>query len=164
MGWSYAHLHGFYMSRKRHEKEQPIIIQVPHPEWDAEHTRDERTERLADWFPSQLKQCVYTYDFGDSWDHTVLFERMVPVATAQKYPLCVAGKNACPPEDCGSTGGYERLLAVLRDPKNIDHEDMMDWMGLDEGETYDSTAFSAEEVRFADSKKELKEYMKYNHL
>ncbi len=41
-----------------------------------------------------------------------------------KYPICVDGERACPPEDCGGPGGYNKVLETLADPEHHDHEDM----------------------------------------
>ena len=115
---------------------------------------------MANWFPKRLKQCTYTYDFGDSWDHTVLFEKSIP-AEKKKYPVCLAGENLCPPEDCGGAGGYDHLLKTINNPKAAEYEELVDWMGLEDGEKYDPTAFHLAEIGFANSKSELKVYLKY---
>src|ERR1035437_9710850 len=59
-----------------------------------------------------------------------------------KHPVCLAGANACPPEDCGGIPGYYDLLAALADPKHEQHEEMKEWVGG----AWDSTRFSLEDV------------------
>ncbi|MBI4248501.1 MAG: hypothetical protein HY611_03275 [Elusimicrobia bacterium] len=39
-----------------------------------------------------------------------------------KELIRLTGARACPPEDCGGIGGYEDLLAALRDPKHNHRE------------------------------------------
>jgi len=102
---------------------------------------------------------MYTYDFGDTWDHTVLFERKLEAEKLKKYPLCLAGKNACPPEDCGSVGGYYELLSVINNTDSKRGEELRDWLGLEDGEKYDPTTFDFKEVTFCDPKEELQEYL-----
>ena len=53
----------------------------------------------------------YEYDFGDSWLHDLVVEKILPAdyTREQHYPVCVAGKRACPPEDLGGVGGYEEI-------------------------------------------------------
>jgi len=160
VGWAGGHLHGFTMSEKKFGAYRPISIQMPDPEWDEGNELDESKELLANWFPKRLKQCTYTYDFGDSWDHTVLFEKSIP-AEKKKYPVCLAGENLCPPEDCGGAGGYDHLLKTINNPKAAEYEELVDWMGLEDGEKYDPTAFHLAEIGFANSKSELKVYLKY---
>ena len=58
-----------------------------------------------------------------------------------KYPRCLAGAQACPPEDCGGSGGYERLLRILANPKNREYADMRRWAG-----DFESERFSVEEA------------------
>jgi len=48
----------------------------------------------------------------------------------------------CPPEDCGGPGGYEELLAVLRDPDHEDYEHLSEWAGKD----FDSEKFDADKT------------------
>lgn len=71
----------------------------------------------------------YEYDFGDCWDHEVTVERRGRFTTGLKVAVCVDGANACPPEDCGGTGGYQELLAALSDPHHPDHVEMTRWVG-----------------------------------
>ncbi len=160
MGWTNSHLHGFYMTNKKYDKDRPTIIQMPNPEWDGPSALHEAHEYLTEWFPKRVKQCTYTYDFGDTWDHTVAFERAVP-ADHKPYPRCVAGQRTCPPEDCGGPGGYMDLLKVINEPKTAEGMRLRDWMGLVEGEIYDPTQFSAEQIKFADPHIWLKEYLSY---
>lgn len=72
---------------------------------------------------------TYTYDFGDSWEHEILVERILPLDEKTRYPVCLKGKRACPPGDCGGVPGYWHLLEVLQDPKNEEYEDMIEWLG-----------------------------------
>lgn len=43
--------------------------------------------------------------------------------------VCVAGENACPPEDVGGPLGYALFLEILADPQHEQHEDMVRWIG-----------------------------------
>jgi hypothetical protein len=153
MGWSGEHLHMFSLAQKG--TKDPICIELPHPDdgFDAiGDTRDEQTEKIADYFPRFIKQCLYTYDFGDDWDHTVLFEKALPADINASYPQCIGGKNACPPDDCGGSFGYERLLDILKDTKHEEHQDMLDWLCLDQANKFDQTAFDCREVVFDNPK------------
>jgi hypothetical protein len=67
----------------------------------------------------------YLYDFGDSWSHDILVERIREGAGDEI--VCTGGARACPPEDCGSTGGYLNLLEALMDPKHPEHRAMKRW-------------------------------------
>lgn len=161
MGWTDSHLHAFYIGdRYGHER---ITVEFPNPEndWPEKgETRDEQIERLADYFGKIVKQCVYCYDFGDNWDHTVLFEGEQARDKNADYPQCVAGANACPPDDCGGVGGYESLREILKNSKDPEHADMMEWLGLEDVKDFDPAEFDPVQVEFDDPKKRLKEWEK----
>jgi Plasmid pRiA4b ORF-3-like protein len=38
----------------------------------------------------------YEYDFGDSWEHDILFEAALPIEPDGVYPRVEAGKRASP--------------------------------------------------------------------
>ncbi len=166
MGWTDCHLHSFTIDvrdkgpkGKKTTRESIIHISLPMPEDDFRDADeiDEDTALISACFPTKTKQCVYTYDFGDSWDHTVLLEKIVPRVKGDTYPKCTAGKNACPPEDCGGVGGYERIKKILTSPKHKEYADMCEWMMFEHGEVFDPTAFTPEEVVFDDSEERLRE-------
>jgi hypothetical protein len=103
-------------------------------------TKDESRVSLSRLLPKSRKHVrwIYEYDFGDGWRHDILFEGYPPVASKLKYPLCVDGENACPPEDIGGPWGYAEYLEALSDAKHERHEEFMDWSG-----PFDPTAFDA---------------------
>ena len=53
------------------------------------------------------------------------------------YPRCLAGKRACPPEDCGGVPGYERILDTVANPEDEEYEDILEWLG----DEFDPEAF-----------------------
>jgi hypothetical protein len=71
----------------------------------------------------------YTYDFGDNWEHTIQIEKVVDAEPGIRYPRCIDGKRACPPEDCGGAWGYGDFLKAIQDPKHSEHEEMTEWIG-----------------------------------
>lgn len=71
---------------------------------------------------------VYEYDFGDSWTHALELTR-APREVGVKYPRCVAGTRAGPPEDVGGTSGYENFLEAWQDPAHDDYKNMRRWVG-----------------------------------
>ncbi|KKU81966.1 MAG: Plasmid pRiA4b ORF-3 family protein [Parcubacteria group bacterium GW2011_GWA1_47_8] len=158
MGWTDSHLHGFRITQK--DGLRPIVIQYPNPEESfADYgERDERKEFIADYFDKITKQCVYEYDFGDGWVHTVLFEKELSHGTGINYPRCAAGKNACPPEDCGGVGGYEDMQSILKNPKHPERKELLSWLYLENADEFDPKEFDLGEVVFNDPREVLKEY------
>src|SRR3989338_3341927 len=158
MGWSDSHLHAFYIEKKRSKNR--ISIEFPNPEADdlyGSEARDERRELIADYFGKTIKQCVYCYDFGDNWDHAILFERALPRDPKAKYPQCLAGANGCPPDDCGGVGGYDDLQKIIKNPNHKEHFDMLEWLGLGDPKEFDPHGFNSAEVEFENPKKRLAE-------
>ena len=84
----------------------------------------------------------------------------MPLEKGEEYPQCVAGKNACPPDDCGGLGGYDRLQLILKDPKDGEHADMLEWLCIDSADEFDPLHLNPEEIEFMDPVERLKEYEK----
>lgn len=110
-GWTDVHVHQFTAGG--------VVHAAPDPDWD-QPVVDEATSRLRD-MPSTFE---YLYDLGDCWDHDIEV-----VGPGNEVPGCVDGTGGRPPEDCGGTPGYARLLQVLADPSHPDHADLKDWAG-----------------------------------
>jgi hypothetical protein len=127
MGWTNGHLHHFDIKGERHG--------IPeHLDYDGDgDVVDSKKIMVSDIVPQNGKKIAfrYTYDFGDNWEHEVLFEGLVKPDPSTKYPVCFEGERAGPPENCGGTPGYEHLLAVLADPRHEGHRDMLEWVGED---------------------------------
>lgn len=138
MGWEDYHLHAFTDGRVRYGRPDPEL-----------HLRDERKATLGDLTPRKGGRVRYTYDFGDDWEHEVVVEKVLAAEPGVRYPVCVVGEGACPPEDCGGPWGYEHLREVLADPTSDEHEDMLAWLGLDKGTDFDPHRFDLSEVNRA---------------
>ena len=103
---------------------------------------DERRLTVGGVRRSGVARFGYTYDFGDNWDHTVTIEKSLPAAPGTDYPRCIAGKRACPPEDCGGPWAYQELLDILADPAHPERAERLDWLDED----LDPEEWSAEDV------------------
>jgi hypothetical protein len=88
----------------------------------------------------------YTYEFGDDWEHDIQLEAILPGEPGKNYPSCLAGKGACPPDDCGGPWGYAELKETLADPADEHHQELLDWLGLDSAEAFDPTEFAIDAV------------------
>lgn len=119
---------------------------IPDPELGY---RSAAAKKLRDVAPQAADRVRYTYDFGDGWEHDVLVEAVHPAEPSTIYPRCLTGRRACPPEDCGGVWGYEDLLRILADPTDDEHEERLDWLGLDSADHFDPAAFDLAEVNAA---------------
>ena len=127
MGWTGEHLHQFVggsaIGRTFYGRPDPESADM------GSEILNEKRYAVGDLAPAVRRKFTYEYDFGDSWEHQVAVEKVLPPDVAFKHPVCLAGANACPPEDCGGIWGYYNLLEILADPKHPEHEEMKDWMG-----------------------------------
>jgi hypothetical protein len=133
MGWTDSHLHQFTIHNVEYGN--------PQPEFDFD-VEDEALVRLSQVVTGEKFKFLYTYDFGDGWDHEILVEKILTPHPEGYYPFCVTGKRACPPEDCGGAWGYGNLLAAIQDPNHPEHEDLLEWVG----DEFDPAVFDLEET------------------
>lgn len=146
MGWTDSHLHQFILPGKaagRRQGARYFVTKVTPwgdpTEMDGE---DENTFTLGELCPKVKSKLIYEYDFGDGWEHTIEVQKIVEPEPGAGYPVCLGGKKACPPEDCGGIWGYYSLLKTIADPDADDHEDMVEWLG----DEFDPDAFDFEKV------------------
>ena len=135
MGWENYHMHVFSTGGQEYGS----------PDRELGHASD-RNVLLSQVLTRPGDRLRYTYDFGDDWEHDIVLEETRAAAPQETYPSCVAGQGACPPEDCGGAWGYAGLKEILADPSHEDHQDMLEWLGLDAGEDFDPRKFSVAEV------------------
>ncbi len=139
MGWEESHLHQFKVGKTYYGVTYP-------DDFDGRtETRDERKARLHELASWPKAKFVYEYDFGDSWEHEVALEKILPPELGTHYPVCLDGKRACPPEDCGGVWGYANLLEVIQSPDHPEHDEMIEWLG----EEFDPEKFDVEAVNKA---------------
>jgi hypothetical protein len=132
MGWTNSHLHQFQVGGEYYSD----------PTFELEEALSERRAKLQQVAPDEKSKFRYTYDFGDSWEHEILVEKILPPEPDVQYPRCVAGARACPPEDSGGVWGYADMVKAIADPKHPERADYLEWLG---GE-FDPEAFDIEEV------------------
>lgn len=133
MGWTNSHLHSFLIGGVEYGQ--------PMPEYDFD-VRNEQGVKLSQVITEEKFKFLYTYDMGDSWEHEILVEKVLPPDSQVRYPVCLTGKRACPPEDCGGVWGYAEFLEAIRNPDHPEHEAMLEWIG---GE-FDSEFFDVDVV------------------
>lgn len=126
MGWTNSHLHHFQVGEQLYG--DPMLMQENFEEMEYE---DSTTTNLSDIIPQKAKtfRFIYEYDFGDSWYHDILVEGCTEEEPDKKYPVCLAGKRACPPEDCGGIWGYPGFIHAIENPDHEQHEELLEWIG-----------------------------------
>jgi hypothetical protein len=101
---------------------------------------DSLATRIGTLVPADGKRFAfdYEYDFGDCWEHEILFEGCFRAEKGTRYPLCVEGERACPPEDIGGPDGYRRYLETLSDPDHEEWDETSEWRGPCRPEHFDA--------------------------
>jgi len=147
MGWENSHLHQFI-------KNKTFYAERMKDDWtwgDLKNV-DYKNLKISDLLNKEKDKIEYEYDFGDSWFHDVLLEKILPADNKVKYPVCMDGRLVCPPEDSGGIWGYKSLLEILKNPKSEEYEEYLEWLG---GE-FDPEHFDKDEVN-----KVLKKFIKF---
>ncbi|WP_345428988.1 plasmid pRiA4b ORF-3 family protein, partial [Pseudonocardia xishanensis] len=120
VGWTNSHLHEFEIAGRRYG--------MPDPDWPGQDVVDESKGKLFR-LVKQGDRFGYVYDFGDNWAHEITVDKVLGAEPGVRYPRCVAGQGACPPEDVGGIWGYEEFQAVMADPSHPDHDERREWAG-----------------------------------
>ena len=134
MGWTDSHLHHFIIDDEFYGE--------PDDEFGDMETKNEKHYHLNQFVDRKGFKFIYEYDFGDSWEHTILVEAILPIEENALYPCCIEGKRACPPEDVGGVWGYDDFLKAISNPKHPEHNRMLEWVGGD----FDPEQFDLYEV------------------
>jgi hypothetical protein len=140
MGWTDSHLHQFIAGG--------VMYSTPYDEFADEigmEIRDESKYKLSQVLKKEKASLTYEYDFGDSWEHKIVLEKILPHDDSIQTPSCIKGKRACPPEDCGGVWGYENLITIIQDPKHPEYEEMREWLAED----FDPEHFDLDEINEA---------------
>lgn len=130
--WKDYHLHEFILKRSKNGR--PLrIARIPSSEdediFGASGCEivDEREITLEEVF-SKTDSISYEYDFGDGWTHEVRLVEIIEDA-AIPAPVCTELKGDAPPEDCGGPGGFSELIRILKDPKDPQYDELVEWNG-----------------------------------
>ena len=130
MGWSDDHLHRFRIHGKQYG-----IARLG----GLSFSDNPDAVRLKD-FRFRINECFrYEYDFHDNWQHQIRVEAISAPNPCRRYPVCINGRRACPPEDCGGPWAFMalrqhysvfhimgRLLEIIEDVGKEDHDEELD--------------------------------------
>lgn len=132
MGWGGGHMHEFRV---------PARGFGPPLRTFGQEGEDEDATLLREVLVRKGQMLLYEYDFGDGWLHGIQMEKILPAEPGQRYPACLAGARACPPDDCGGPPGYDQLLEALQNPTAKANAELLEWCG-----PWDPEAFDVESV------------------
>ena len=132
IGWWNSHLHQFIY------KDVYYLNPAWMDDFGGVKFKDERRVKLKNLKLKEGDFFVYEYDFGDSWYHVVEVEAITENTKNRKYPVCLGGARACPPEDCGGVPGYLQMLETLKGEDSEEKREILQWLGR----RFDPEAFS----------------------
>jgi hypothetical protein len=138
-GWTNSHLWEF---RQPTFRGRPIAGLVTGEEEADRPMPDALHVKLSEYFTGErVTACEFIYDFGDDWVHDVKLIRVVSDEATFRRRL-LDGERACPPEDCGGVGGYERMVEFVRTGEDVwdDVEGLAEWLGDWDPERFDLEA------------------------
>jgi len=135
MPWQNSHLHQFHDTDR--------TTRYSDPEFELEEVEDESGVRVRQVLREPKDRITYEYDFGDSWEHLIQLEKILPPRDdGKRRAECTGGKRAAPPDDVGGVWGYADFVEAIQDPDHERHEELLEWIG---GE-FDPEAFDSAEV------------------
>lgn len=117
MGWQERHRYAFEIAGQHYGQ--------PDADWPEDPTMNARRYTLGQLLQGQALTMRYLYDFADGWLHRVKLEAVTPAGSPQalhSLPLCLSGRNACPPEDCGGTPGFADFVQAIQDKQHPEHK------------------------------------------
>ena len=106
---------------------------------------DDRDVTLGDLNLAHRDRMTYDYQFGEGWRVDIRVEKTAAAGKGVRYPACIGGERAGPPEDCGGVEAFHDMLACLKDPASELGKEWSGWLGPD----YDPSACDLEKVNQA---------------
>jgi hypothetical protein len=136
MGWTNSHLHQFEIGGTRYT--DPRFMMDDFDDFGAVDYSGMRISDLVSEHGTRLRM-RYEYDFGDCWQHEVALEKVIESEPGIRYPRCIDGERACPPEDVGGVYGFADYVEAITNPNHSEHEDFLEWNGPFEPAEFDAT-------------------------
>lgn len=163
MGWTNSHLHEF--SKGKDDGDLCFLPAEVLGRMEEGAGPHESTTLVREILAAPDDTLDYIYDFGDYWEHLIVFEKIenpkienprvenpsVENPSAENpsaelsIPDCQDGARACPPEGSGAMPGYADMLEILQDPDHQDYEQTRIWLGPN----FDAEVFDLKKTRAA---------------
>lgn len=81
-----------------------------------------RTKKLDFFLNTKVPPVIYTYDFGDDWQHRIELVSMRPIEPNERLPRFIGGQWATPPEDIGGPPMYAVFKDAREDASHPEHD------------------------------------------
>ena len=150
LGWTDSHLHRFGLGLEIWDHGTEFYL-CP---FDADEGEDagvpEDQVRLDEVLVDAGDTLLYVYDYGDNWGHKIRLEAVSDRPDGVTPVVCIDGRRAGPPEDCGGVHGYEEMLSEAADPTSDEHADAVERMVHYFGGTdFDPSQFNLDDANAA---------------
>ena len=135
MGWTNSHMHQFQIGDTRYT--DPRFMEHAWDDFGAISYAGVRVSDLVAQHGTEL-QIGYEYDFGDGWQHAIVLEDVSDAERTVRYPRCVDGDRACPPEDVGGVWGFADFVEAVTNPDHPQHDELLEWNGPFDPDEFDA--------------------------
>ena len=136
--WLSYHLYDFKIFDNSEQGEQIAFISDDDEAIDFEKENSDTYMGITPLsaFLPKYKRVLYSYDYGDGWEHTCELEKVIENYSFN-YPTCIDGSGDAPPDDVGGEGGFADFLDAINDKSNPDHTEMKAWGKMQKFTGYD---------------------------
>lgn len=139
--WDDSHLHGFQVGGRGGAVYGDLAAAQ-----DGDPDLDESAYSLGEVLPAEGDSMVYTYDFGDDWEHKITVEKVLPAEPQAPVARCTGGRGAAPAEDSGGVWGWANMVEAVNNPNHEQHQEYREWLGLSRGESFDAKKFRWQDI------------------
>lgn len=122
-GWFDYHLHRFSLGGGPFDSHSEVFL-CPFDVEEGDDGVPASEVRLDETLQDPGDVLSYLYDYGDSWELSIRLEEVLSVEERAAAAVCVDGRRAAPPEDCGGLTDAEDLREVLDDPARFDVDEV----------------------------------------
>lgn len=126
MGWTNSHLHCFKIGDRRYT--DPRFMEDSFDDLGETSYAGVRVSDLVSEYGNRLR-LDYEYDYGDGWQHVIELEEVSEAQPRVRYPRCIDGARACPPEDVGGVWGFVDFVEAITNPDHDQHDEFLEWNG-----------------------------------
>ena len=123
-GWWDYHLHRFALGTSVYGWDAEVFLCPAEVEEGDSSGAPAAEVRLDETLAEPGDVLRYVYDYGDDWELALKLEAVRPREADAPAAVCVGGRRAAPPEDCGGLRHAEDLAEVLPDPAYFDPEEV----------------------------------------
>lgn len=123
MAWENYHLYQFAVGDRVYGEPDPEDMAWGRKVYQA------KGMRLGTLLDRGVTEFIYTYDFGDDWQHKITVEEVSDAEPGTDYPRFVDGERTAPPEDVGGPPGFIEFVEAMAKPRHPQHKDLVRWYG-----------------------------------